>query len=73
MLEGVEFVSNLITRSAIFESLYLQVISPATNQVTQSIVNLYAAILRYLSSAKRYYVQNTGSKILQLHGIFFEA
>ena len=72
MLEGIEFVSNLITRSAIFESLYLQAVSPATDQVAKSVVNLYAAMLRYLSCAKRYYVRNTGSKILQLQDIVFE-
>jgi hypothetical protein len=61
MLEGVEIASNLITRYAIFERLYLQIPSAAKDQLTQAMVKLYAAILKYLSKARRYYNRNAAS------------
>jgi hypothetical protein len=59
MLEGMELVSNLITRYAIFEGLYLQTTSAAKDQLSQSMVKLYAAVLKYLSNARCYYDRNT--------------
>jgi hypothetical protein len=59
MLEGMELVSNLITRYAIIEDLYLQTTSAAKDRLTQPLVKLYAAILKYLSKARRYYDRNT--------------
>ena len=61
MVEGMELISNLITRYAIFEDLYLQRTSTVVDQLSQSLVNLYAAVLKYLSEARRYYSQNTAS------------
>ena len=61
MVQGMELVSNLITRYAIFEDLYLQRISTVADQLSQSLVNLYAAVLKYLSETRRYYSQNTAS------------
>ena len=60
MAEGLEHVSNLITRYAIFENLYLHVGSAVEDQLADAIVGLYTAILTYLSNAKRYYTLNTG-------------
>ena len=61
MVQGMELVSNLITRYAIFEDLYLQRTSTVADQLSQSLVNLYAAVLKYLSEARKYYSQNTAS------------
>jgi len=60
MAEGLEHVSNLITRYAIFENLYLQVDSAVDDQLADAIVRLYTAILTYLSKASRYYHLNAG-------------
>ena len=60
MAEGLEHVSNLITRYAIFENLYLHVDSAVEDQLADAIVRLYTAILTYLSKASRYYSQSTG-------------
>lgn len=60
MAEGLEHVSNLITRYAIFENLYLHVDSAVEDQLADAIVRLYTAILTYLSKASRYYHLNTG-------------
>ena len=59
MAEGVELVSNLITRYTIVERLYLQKPSSAKDQLTQAILRLYSAVLIYLSKAKSYYQRNT--------------
>ena len=66
MAEGVEFISNLITRYAIVEQLYLQRVSIAKDQLIKAITKLYAAVLKYLSKANRYYGQNSagGSSLL---------
>jgi hypothetical protein len=58
MAEGVEFVSNLITRYTIVEQLYLQKPSAAKYQLTQAILRLYSTVLIYLSKAKSYYQRN---------------
>jgi len=59
MAEGVELVSNLITRYTIVEQLYLQKPSSAKDQLTQAILRLYSTVLIYLSKAKSYYQRNT--------------
>ena len=61
MVEGVEHVSNLITRYAIIEKLYLRTnaTEAADDQLKQAIVKLYSAVLEYLSKAARYYNRNT--------------
>jgi hypothetical protein len=63
MVEGVEHVSNVITRYTIFEKLYLRRndTAAADGQLKQSITRLYSAILEYLAKAARYYNRNTAS------------
>jgi hypothetical protein len=63
MAEGVEVISSLITRYSIVEMLYLHEDSPAKDQLADSIVMVYAAILRFLSNARRYYSRRTGGKL----------
>ena len=66
MLEGVEGVSNLISRYEIFELLYLHqkpaVTARAKDQIKTSLVKLYTAVLLYLCQASRYYTQTTPSE-----------
>jgi hypothetical protein len=56
-------VSSLITRYAIFEGLYLRptvaVAAAVKEQLSRSIVELYASVLKYLSKARRYYDRST--------------
>ena len=65
MVEGMELVSRLITRYAIFENLYLKptvgAAAAAKDQLTEALLKLYAAILSYLSKARRYYDRSTAS------------
>ena len=62
MANGIELVSSLIARYAIIENLYLTEDSPLVTDLIDAIVNLYAAILRYLVAAKSYYQKGTPSK-----------
>jgi len=59
MAEGVELVSNLITRYTIVEHLYLRRPSAAKNQLTEAILKLYSTVLIYLSKAETYYKKTT--------------
>ena len=63
MVEGVEHVSNLITRYTVFEKLYLRTNATATADggLQKSIIKLYSAVLEYLANAARYYNRNTAS------------
>ncbi|MCJ1353154.1 MAG: hypothetical protein MMC33_003139 [Icmadophila ericetorum] len=71
MIDGVETVTNLITRYAIVEQLYLRpdTISMAKGQLSLSITRLYTAVLEYLLKAKRYYdrktIQRTAISLVQ--------
>lgn len=58
--EGLEQTCSLITRYAMVEGLYLHINLPSEEQLIDSLVCLYAAILDFLSRAIRYYSRNTG-------------
>jgi hypothetical protein len=73
MVDGIELVSNLITRYMIFEELYLQPTIVWENadelkgQLTQAIIKLYITVLKCLSRARRYFGRRTaGISILSL-------
>lgn len=59
MAGGLEYVSSLIVRYAIFETLYLRDASVARQYLSDAIIRLYAAVLTYLSKARQYYAQTT--------------
>jgi hypothetical protein len=75
MLEGMELVSNLITRYAILEKLYLRttigIRSAAQNQFEKAILELYAAVLRFLSKSRHYYDRKTYGMSVYIHLLFF--
>ena len=67
MVEGAASIAEMISRYAIFEELYLQSASSAANKLKGALVQLYAATMIYLSKAKSYFDQNTGSKYRYLN------
>lgn len=76
MFEGLEKVSSLITRYAIFEHLYLT--EPQTNtknELRRVLIVVYLAILRYLLQAQQYYSKKSSSKLFRtlaaLHRLLF--
>lgn len=54
---GIEMVTNLIGRCALYEELY-----PGSSRVNAELVPLYAQILIYLVAAKRFYSRSTTGK-----------
>ena len=67
LAEGVETVSKLIARYAIFEAAYLHPSShtPSVSQerLSEALIVLYSAILTYLAKAGRYYSQSTAERL----------
>ena len=59
MAGGLEYVSSLIVRYSILETLYLRDASVARQHLSDAIMRLYAAVLTYLCKARQYYAQNT--------------
>jgi hypothetical protein len=62
MIEGIEMVSNLITRYTLVEKHYLREQSDLQQQLSEGIVKVYAAVLTYLSRARRYYDRRTSGE-----------
>jgi hypothetical protein len=61
MIDGIELVSGIITRYANIEERYLRPISriilvngaEMKMQLTEALIKLYIAVLRYISKARR--------------------
>ena len=66
MAEGIELVSGMITRYAVVESLYLLEDSLLRVQLTDGIVKVYVAILKYLGIANTYYNKSTFSELRRM-------
>ena len=66
MVEGIDYVSSLITQYAFIEALYVRESPsiPSTLQLRRAIVRMYAAALVYLLKAIDYYGQSTSGKSL---------
>ncbi|KAL1853980.1 hypothetical protein VTK73DRAFT_8856 [Phialemonium thermophilum] len=60
--DGVVLVSNLIARYAVIEQLYLREDLEMKPDLTKHMIALYASILSYLASAKRYFERNSAGK-----------
>lgn len=59
LLVGLETIANLMGRCLIYESLYLTSLG---GKFEETIIELYAHILRYFIRASHYYTKNTASK-----------
>jgi hypothetical protein len=51
VIEDAAAIAEIICRYAVFEA-YLQFTSPATDELMRALVQVYAAIMIYLSKAK---------------------
>ncbi|KAL3471968.1 hypothetical protein BJX99DRAFT_262791 [Aspergillus californicus] len=66
MIQGVDAIAKMITRYAVFETIYLGVRSAPTaadEQLRSSLTRLYAAVLTFLGKALHYYNQNTALRV----------
>ena len=64
MVESASSIAEIICRYAIFEDVYLQFPSAATDELQRAVVRLYAGIMIYLSKVKSYFDQNTMCKFV---------
>jgi hypothetical protein len=64
MLESIEVVVSAISRYTLIEQIYCwDVFSETSEQLCQSVVQVYSAILIFLCKAKKYFAQNTARKL----------
>ena len=61
-VEGVETISHLISRYAIFEDLYMQRNTAVSGELEAMLIGMYAEILIFLARAKKYFQTSTASK-----------
>lgn len=66
MVEGLAWIAELICRHAVLEDLYLRETSKAAEELQRALVTMYAAVLIYLSKAKRYLEQGSASQYISL-------
>ncbi|KAH7372269.1 hypothetical protein BKA66DRAFT_175722 [Pyrenochaeta sp. MPI-SDFR-AT-0127] len=64
VVEDLAQIAELICRHVVTESLYIQGASEANKVLEPALVRLYAKILGYLSTAKRYLEQRTTKRLL---------
>ena len=62
MVDGLETISRLITRYAIFEDLYILRDSATRSDLEVALTGLYADMLVFLAKAKRYFQTSAASK-----------
>lgn len=65
MINGVEKVTNIIARYAIFEDVYFRQQTSASDQLISSTIALYASILTFLAQAHAYFQENTAKRVLK--------
>lgn len=61
VVEGMERISNLISRYAIFEDLYLNPELKSYDGLERALIELYLRIFKYLSKAIKFYKKGTAS------------
>jgi hypothetical protein len=64
VVEGLAWMAELICRHAVLEEIYLRQSSKASEELQRALITLYAAVLVYLTKAKRFLEQNFASKYI---------
>ena len=64
MLEGIEVVANVMIRCGVLER-FKDDDSPADNQLSTALINLYVSILEYLAKCVRYFGRTTTRRIVK--------
>ncbi|KAI8672022.1 hypothetical protein NCS56_00664500 [Fusarium sp. Ph1] len=65
MIDGVEEVTSIIARFAIFEAVCMKHTTSATEHLKVSLVSLYAAVLSFLGTCCQYFSTNTGKRFMK--------
>lgn len=64
VLEGLERISGLISRYAIFEDLYLKPQLKSYSGLERALTNLYVRVLKFLAKARIFYAKSSASKLV---------
>lgn len=64
VVEGMERISNLISRYAIFEDLYLNPELKSYDGLERALIELYLRIFKYLSKAIKFYKKGTATRLV---------
>lgn len=64
-MEDIASITQMICRYAVFEDVYVQSMSTADDELERALIQFYAAILIYLSKAKKYFQENSASEYLR--------
>ncbi|THZ69885.1 hypothetical protein D6C85_06363 [Aureobasidium pullulans] len=62
MIEGLEITARVVAQYSLVEILYLKGHTEAKKQLQGQVTILYAAVLRYLCRARKYYSHNTATR-----------
>ncbi|CAC9886016.1 unnamed protein product [Aureobasidium pullulans] len=62
MIEGLEITARVVAQYSLVEILYLKDHTEAQKQLQGQVTILYAAVLRYLCRARKYYSHNTATR-----------
>ena len=63
VIEGLERISSLISRYAIFEDLYLEPQLKSYSGLEKALTVLYVGVLKFLAKARRFYAMRTASEL----------
>jgi hypothetical protein len=63
-MEDIASITQMISRYVVFEVVYVQSMSTADDELERALIQFYAAILIYLSKAKKYFQENSASVYL---------
>ncbi|KIM92814.1 hypothetical protein OIDMADRAFT_107066 [Oidiodendron maius Zn] len=65
VMEDITSIAQMICRYAVFEDVYAQSISAADDELERALIRFYAAILIYLSKARKYFQENSAKRIIK--------
>ncbi|RDW56499.1 hypothetical protein BP5796_13140 [Coleophoma crateriformis] len=65
LVDGASSIAEIVCRCTLLEKFYLQSTSVAIDELENSLVELYACIILYLSKAKSYFHENTAKRIMK--------
>ena len=60
-MEDIALITQMISRYAVFEDVYVRSMSTADDELEKALIQLYTAILIYLSKATKYFQENSAS------------
>jgi hypothetical protein len=67
MVEGAALIAEIVCCYAVFEEVYIRSVPIPDKELERALVQFYAAVLIYLSKAKKYFQENSASGYLYVN------